>query len=1059
METAEALDSVAVTAESQTATKHSFYPELGKFLIAGAACVVIQLAVMELLTQRFGASVYLASFAGLAVSVPCNFILSYFWTFGQRSHRQARASGAARESGRYLVAAAMTVATYWVSLALAKAGVAALSVAARVTGLVPHVSDARLITQTTVAEVCALTATAFVAWQLQSRFVFWPRKRRPTEEIQHASLEDLRRIAEEGIAWFLPAYDEAGNLRAVTDDLMATLRQLAVRFRVIVVNDGSEDGTATVAATLADTYPEVELVSHEANLGYGPALRTGLEACYGTGYGLIGFYDADDQFRPHSLLTLLTKMQQTRTDMVIGARIKRADRGLRNLNGKVWGAISQLVLHYCAEDTDAGCKLFRRRVVSEVLPYLDAQRGAGISPQILSYSQNLGFKSAETGVVHYPRTAGHNTGNDLRVIVRSFIDLFRTRFKLHRELVKRGLRRRRINPSTKAVLAAASVISVAAYLHFYSGGRTIAYGDAKSHLLIARRVLFADTPGVGQLGGVWLPLPHILMLPLVWDNWAYYNGFAGSIVMMLAYVVCAVLIYKFVWHLTYRRWAAICGTAVFALNPNVLYMQATPMTELLMFVTMMGATYGLLRWIQTGDSDQFHHLYLLGAGLSAMLCALTRYEGWTIAVALTGVVLYCSLTRLRLMARLVVTGFITASVVLAGWAFVHFGPLALALVPAAVFGYVYLKRLYRRNDWDLTEGQLIAFGILGAGGPLAWMIWNWVIFGDPLAFQSGPYAKPSLWVDSGEKAVHNIVIAFRTYEIATVDNLTPVVAILAVIGLAVYLWRTRLSAESWPALALLVMFPLFVVTLYKGERPLHVYQYYYNFYNVRFGLVMILPACVLIGFLAAELARILENKLHSRWWAAAVRSTPAIAVILTAALTAAGSLQSGSLVTLMEPLAAQATPTASHARAAARWIRTHYTGGRLLMESYGNEEVAFASHVPAEDQVYEGSYRLWLPTLANPSGHGIAWIVMRTEKNDRDQVYKDLFGSSLIDGYRRVWSNTDYIIYASKQTIAQMLAKRAMTAGASHQQTRLLRSGAPALTGAPAELANLPVSK
>jgi len=1023
MEIVETVDAVAATTASEPATESGLHrPEIGKFAIVGVACVVIQLAVMEALTRGFGTSAYLATIVGFAVSVPCNFVLSYSWTFRQHSLREEEVSSAARYGGRYVIAVALIAAVYSVLFAAAKVVVAIVSVVARVTDLTPHAGGASLITNTTVAEACAFAATSVIAWQLQSRFVFRQRKHRPAEEIQHAPLEDLRKIAEEGIAWFLPAYDEAGNLQAVTDDLMATLRQLAVRCRVIVVNDGSNDGTATVAASLAASYPEVELVSHETNLGYGPALRTGLETAYGTGYGLIGFYDADNQFCPHSLLTLLTRMQQTRSDMVIGARIRRADRGLRKLNGKVWGAISQLVLHYRAEDTDAGCKLFRRRVVSEVLPYLDAQRGAGISPQILSYAQNLGFKSAETGVVHYPRTAGRNTGNDLKVIVRSFIDLFRTRFKLHRELVGRGLRAKRVSVATKAVVAAACAASVGAYLYFYPGGKTIAYGDAKSHLLIARRVLFADTPGVGQLGGVWLPLPHVMMLPLVWDNWAYYSGFAGSIVMMLAYVVCAVLIYKFIWHLTYRRWAAICGTAVFALNPNVLYMQSTPMTELLMFVTMTGAAYGLLRWIQTDDSDRFHHLYLLGAGLSALLCALTRYEGWTLAVALTGVVLYCSLTRLGLVARLVVTGFITGSVVIAGWAFAHFGPLALGLVPAVAFGYVYLKRLYRQNNWDLTEGQLITFGILAGGGPLAWMIWNWAIFGDPLAFQNGAYAKPSLWVDSGEKAVHNIVISLRTYEIATVDNLTPVVAILAVIGLAVYLWRTRLSNESLPALALLVMFPLFVATLYKGERPLHVYQYYYNFYNVRFGLVMILPACIMIGFLAAELAKLLGKKLHSPRWAA-LRCTPAIAVTLTVLLMAVGSLRSGNIVDLAEPLAAQATPTALHAKAAARWIRGHYTGGLLLMESYGNEEVAFASHVPAQDQVYEGSYRLWQPALANPSGHRIAWIVMRTEKNDRDLVYKDLFGSSLIDGYRRVWSNPDYVIYASPPTIVRMLAK------------------------------------
>jgi hypothetical protein len=243
------------------------------------------------------------------------------------------------------------------------------------------------------------------------------------------------------------------------------------------------------------------------------------------------------------------------------------------------------------------------------------------------------------------------------------------------------------------------------------------------------------------------------------------------------------------------------------------------------------------------------------------------------------------------------------------------------------------------------------------------------------------------------------------------------VTVLAVAGLLVYLWRFRCAAESWPALTLLAMFPLFVITLYQGQRPLHVYQYYYNFYNVRFGLVMILPACIMIGFLAAWLADVLSRRrgfARSRW-RAALQALPAIGGIAGAAAIAVSQLASGNIVTLMEPLAGRATPTALHARAAAQWLRAHYAGGLLLMEAYGNEEVAFESHIPLQDQVYEGSYRIWTPALSNPSGHGISWIVMRTESNDKDQVYMSLYGSTLIDGYRQVWRNHDYVIYEFKK--------------------------------------------
>jgi hypothetical protein len=537
-----------------------------------------------------------------------------------------------------------------------------------------------------------------------------------------------------------------------------------------------------------------------------------------------------------------------------------------------------------------------------------------------------------------------------------------------------------VSLATTVVVAVACLLSIAAYVHFYPGGETIAYADARSHLLIARRVLFADTPGAGQLGSVWLPLPHLLMIPFVWNTWAFYSGFAGSVVMMASYVVCTLFVYKFTWRLTGQHIAAAAAAAAFALNPNMLYMQSTPMTELLMFVTMMGAVYGLLCWVQTDESNRFHSLYLLGAGLSALLCALTRYEGWTMGVALTAVVLYCSVAKQ---------------------------------------GVRPLRQLLTRERRHLTEGQVLGFGILGATGPIVWMIWNWVLLGNPFDFQDGTFAKPSNWVGNGELAMHHLWISLRTYQIAATDTISAPIAVLAVLGLAVYLWRTRLSAESMPALALLVMFPMFVYFLYKGQRPLHVYQYYHSFYNVRFGLVMLLPACLMVGYLVATLSQLVPARWRSLP-AAFLRAAPAAAVIWCLAAIVGAALGTGNIVTLEEPLAFDAAPSFVQATQAASWLRQHYAGGLMLMESYGNEEVAFASHVPLQKQVYEGSYRIWAPSLAHPDFHGIAWVVMHD--STQDQVYTSLHASITTHGYRLAWSNGDYLIYKWGGTAAQLAA-------------------------------------
>ena len=118
-------------------------------------------------------------------------------------------------------------------------------------------------------------------------------------------------------------------------------------------------------------------------------------------------------------------------------------------------------------------------------------------------------------------------------------------------------------------------------------------------MLIARRVLDASTPGTAQLGAVWLPLPHLLILPVIWIDPRYYSGLAGSLVSMLSYVLTARYLYLTGTGLTGNKVAGLVAAAFFALNPNVLYLQSTPMTELLLIACIAATIYHLMGWCQT----------------------------------------------------------------------------------------------------------------------------------------------------------------------------------------------------------------------------------------------------------------------------------------------------------------------------------------------------------------------------------------------------------------------------------------------------------------------------
>ncbi|HEX6799081.1 MAG TPA: hypothetical protein VF116_15335, partial [Ktedonobacterales bacterium] len=126
----------------------------------------------------------------------------------------------------------------------------------------------------------------------------------------------------------------------------------------------------------------------------------------------------------------------------------------------------------------------------------------------------------------------------------------------------------------------ASALSIAAYIWYSQRGQTLAYSDAISHMSIARRVFTSHTPGLAQLGTVWPPLNHILMLPLVWITPLYRDGFAGTLPSMAAYVAAAVYLYRTAHLLVSSPLAGWAAALVLMLNPNVLYMQATPMSEL-----------------------------------------------------------------------------------------------------------------------------------------------------------------------------------------------------------------------------------------------------------------------------------------------------------------------------------------------------------------------------------------------------------------------------------------------------------------------------------------------
>jgi len=217
-----------------------------------------------------------------------------------------------------------------------------------------------------------------------------------------------------------PVFDEAGNVATLLEQTRRQAPRATASYEVIVVDDGSRDGSAEAVERLGD--PAVRVVRHPENRGYGAALRTGLRAARGR---LIFFTDADLQFDLAELPSLLAHAEHH--DIVAGYRAPRRDPWPRRVLAFGWGAIVRTVFGLRVRDIDCAFKLFRR----EVIDAIEIESiGAFVNTEILLRAERAGFRIHQVPVSHRPRRHGRQSGARPRVILRALLELVR----FHREL-------------------------------------------------------------------------------------------------------------------------------------------------------------------------------------------------------------------------------------------------------------------------------------------------------------------------------------------------------------------------------------------------------------------------------------------------------------------------------------------------------------------------------------------------------------------------------------------------------------------------------------------------
>jgi glycosyltransferase involved in cell wall biosynthesis len=218
------------------------------------------------------------------------------------------------------------------------------------------------------------------------------------------------------ISVFFPCYNEQDNITRVSEQAVAVLEKLKADFEVIIVNDGSGDNTGKIIDELAGKNDRIKAVHHVTNLGYGAALQSGFKAATKE---LVFYTDGDGQFDINEMPPLLGLMEQC--DIVSCYRLNRQDNFVRKINAWCWTKLVCLLFGLKMRDIDCAFKLYRRVIFDNINL---TSTGALIDTEILARAVRKGYRVVQQGVHHYPRTAGRQTGANLRVILRAFKELF-----------------------------------------------------------------------------------------------------------------------------------------------------------------------------------------------------------------------------------------------------------------------------------------------------------------------------------------------------------------------------------------------------------------------------------------------------------------------------------------------------------------------------------------------------------------------------------------------------------------------------------------------------------
>ncbi len=473
----------------------------------------------------------------------------------------------------------------------------------------------------------------------------------------------------------------------------------------------------------------------------------------------------------------------------------------------------------------------------------------------------------------------------------------------------------------------ATCASVLSFLFYYQRGEILLYGDAVAHINIARRVFDSKTPGLLQLGTVWLPLPHLLMIPFLISGEMWRRGAGGSIPSMLAYVFGVVGMFRLVrgalWHSDQpdgaRRVAAWTAALVYAANPNLLYMQTTAMGEAVYLAFFIWA---VVYFVESMRGDR---RALTKCGLCLAAACLTRYDGWFLAAAMAAVVM--------------LSAFLTSKA--------------------------------PENDARRHRVAIVKFLLLALAAPALWLAYNGLVYRNPLEFENGPYSAKAIERKTqtaghpGHPGSGNPFLAGLYFVKSGETNLAEntwlqrlwiLVGFAAIIGVALWLRSETAATPSaaatmLPLIFLLLPVPFYALSVAYGGVPIFVPAWWpFTHYNVRYGL-QLLPA------FAASLALIVYLVLRSGHLNTKLR-TATLLVAFALVIASYASVWNAVPVCLAEAQI-NMRGRSQLERQLADWLRRLPPDSTLLMYLGDHVGALPQAGIPLHRVINEGNHRVW----------------------------------------------------------------------------------------------------